>query len=62
MSDKKLPAISGDDCTGCYACVDACEPQCLSIVDSVAVLTAPERCQAHEHCVEACPTNAIEMR
>jgi NAD-dependent dihydropyrimidine dehydrogenase PreA subunit len=62
MSEKKLPAITADDCTGCYACVDACEPQCMAIVDGVAVLTAPERCQEHGHCVEACPTNAIEMR
>lgn len=61
MTEKKLPAITAEDCTGCYACVDACEPQCLTIVDGVAVLSAADRCQGHEHCVDACPTHAIQM-
>jgi NAD-dependent dihydropyrimidine dehydrogenase PreA subunit len=56
-----IPAITIDDCTGCYACVDACELQCLAIEGGVAVVSAPERCDQHEHCIESCPTNAMRM-
>jgi thioredoxin reductase (NADPH) len=61
MSQTLLPVITADECTGCVACVDACNPQCLDMEGGVAVLARPEACNGDEHCVEACPTDAIRM-
>jgi NAD-dependent dihydropyrimidine dehydrogenase PreA subunit len=61
MSAQRLPVICVDDCTGCFACVDVCGPQCLEIEAGVAVLVRPDACTSDEHCVDACPTHAIHM-
>jgi NAD-dependent dihydropyrimidine dehydrogenase PreA subunit len=59
--DKWLPIIDPDACTGCVACVDVCTPGSLEMRDGVAVLTNADSCASDEHCVEACPTDAITM-
>jgi NAD-dependent dihydropyrimidine dehydrogenase PreA subunit len=58
---KWLPVIDPENCTGCVACVDVCEPQSLQMVDGIAVLTQPDTCVSDEHCIEACATDAIRM-
>jgi Na+-translocating ferredoxin:NAD+ oxidoreductase RNF subunit RnfB len=58
---KWLPLIDVEGCTGCYACIDACLPQCLQMENGVAVLTSPDACLSDEHCVEPCPTGVITM-
>ena len=59
--DKWLPVIELDACTGCVSCVDECTPGSLEIRDGVAVLTNADTCASDEHCVAACPTDAIMM-
>lgn len=59
---KWLPVVDEDLCTGCAACVEACGPKSLEIVDRVAVLVRPDTCGSEEHCVAPCPTAAIQMR
>jgi NAD-dependent dihydropyrimidine dehydrogenase PreA subunit len=61
VSQTLRPIINLDDCTGCVACVDACNPQCLEMDGTVAVLVRPETCTGEGHCVDACPTDAIRM-
>jgi NAD-dependent dihydropyrimidine dehydrogenase PreA subunit len=59
--DKWLPVIEPDACTGCVACVDACNPGSLEMRDGLAVLVNGDSCASDEHCVVACPTDAIRM-
>jgi NAD-dependent dihydropyrimidine dehydrogenase PreA subunit len=61
MQKKLLPVIDADNCTGCYACIDACGPQCLRLEGGVAVLVSPEECTGEGHCVDPCPTDAVTM-
>jgi NAD-dependent dihydropyrimidine dehydrogenase PreA subunit len=58
---KSVPVVDVDYCTGCGACVEACGPQCLELVDNVAVLTQPDKCGSEEHCIEPCPEGCIRM-
>jgi ferredoxin len=58
---KWLPVIDPDLCTGCDACVDACGPKSLELVNKVAALMRPETCGSEEHCIGPCPTGAIQM-
>ena len=58
---KTLPAVDGETCTGCVACVDACDHGCLQMVDGIAKLVAAEECVGDQHCVAACPLSAIRM-
>lgn len=61
LNMKWLPIIDLNICNGCQACVDACGPKSLSIIDGKAVLTNPETCGSEEHCIAPCPINAIKM-
>ncbi|MBI2950006.1 MAG: 4Fe-4S binding protein [Verrucomicrobia bacterium] len=56
-----MPVVDEDLCTGCAACVEACGPKSLEIVDRVAVLVRPDTCGSEEHCIAPCPTTAIQM-
>ena len=58
---KWLPVIVEDACTGCGLCVAACAPACLETQNLVAILTRPEDCGSEEHCIRACPEDAIHM-
>ena len=60
-SYKWMPVIDEDLCTGCGACVEACGPRCLDILDGVAVLSRPHTCGSEEHCIEPCPEACIRM-
>lgn len=59
---KWLPVIDEELCTGCGLCVKACGPQCLGIVDGVAILLSAETCGSEEHCIAACAEDAIHMQ
>lgn len=60
-SSKWLPAIIEEFCTGCGLCVAACGPACLETQSNVAVLERPNDCGSEEHCISACPEDAIRM-
>lgn len=58
---KWVPVVDEDLCNGCGACVDACGPKSLEIMDRVAVLARPDTCGSEEHCIAPCPADAIHM-
>jgi len=58
---KWLPVVLEDACTGCGLCVAACGPACLETQNLVAILTRSEDCGSEEHCIRACPEDAIHM-
>jgi len=62
LADKWLPVVDEDLCTACGRCVEACGPRCLYLVDGVAVLLYPTTCGSEEHCIAACPEDAIHMQ
>jgi Na+-translocating ferredoxin:NAD+ oxidoreductase RNF subunit RnfB len=59
---KWLPIVDEETCTGCGLCVDACGPRCLGVADGVALLLCGDPCGSEEHCVDACPEDAIHMQ
>ena len=58
---KWLPVVIEGFCTGCGLCVEACGPACLETQKQVAVLARPNDCGSEEHCISACPEDAIHM-
>jgi len=58
---KWLPVVVEDACIGCGLCVAACGPACLETQNLVATLTRPQDCGSEEHCIRACPEDAIHM-
>lgn len=58
---KWVPIVDENLCTGCGACVEACGPRCLEILDNVAVLIRPNDCGSEEHCIKPCPESCIRM-
>src|SRR5215469_4376699 len=61
LTHKWLPLVIEDACTGCGLCVAACGPACLETQNLVAILTRPQDCGSEEHCIAACPEDAIHM-
>lgn len=53
-----LIMINEDECTGCGVCIDACQFDCLFMVDDKAV-----KCEVCDDplCVRACAANALEL-
>lgn len=58
---KWIPVVIKEFCTGCGLCVEACGPACLETQNLVAVLERPNDCGSEEHCISACPEDAIYM-
>lgn len=56
-----MPEILDALCTGCGLCVEACGPRSLAMKDGVAALAFPDTCGSEEHCISACPEEAIRM-
>ena len=61
MDSKWRPIVLEEQCIGCGLCVDACGPESLAMEDGIAVLAFPDTCGSEEHCISACPVDAIEM-
>ncbi len=61
MAAKWLPVIDEERCNGCRACVDACGPKSLEMVNNLAVLVRPDTCGSEEHCIAPCQYDAIHM-
>ena len=62
MKAKWLPVIIEELCTGCGLCVEVCGSRCLELENRVATLPRPEDCGSEEHCIAACPEDAIHRR
>jgi NAD-dependent dihydropyrimidine dehydrogenase PreA subunit len=58
---KWMPVVDESRCTGCGSCVEACGPNSLALIEGVAVLTLPDTCGSEEHCIPACPEDALRM-
>lgn len=58
---KWLPVIDETLCTGCGACVEACGPRSLALIENMAVLLHAHSCGSEEHCIAPCLEEAIHM-
>lgn len=59
---KRLPMIDESTCLGCYACVDACPFDVLTIDKYVAVVARPEECCGVLLCEQVCPNGSLRVR
>ena len=57
----RLPQIDTSTCLGCYACVDACPFDVLTIEHYVAVVAKPKDCCGVVLCQDACPNGSLRM-
>jgi thioredoxin reductase/NAD-dependent dihydropyrimidine dehydrogenase PreA subunit len=53
--------IDPSTCLGCYACVDACPFDVLSIEKYVAVVARPEECCGVVLCEQVCPNGSLRV-
>jgi thioredoxin reductase len=58
---KRLPTINPGTCLGCYACVDACPFDVLTIERYVAVVARPEECCGVVLCEQVCPNGSLTI-
>ena len=58
---KWVPVVDVGDCIGCGACIEACGPKSLALVDGVAALVQSDTCGSEQHCIAPCPTACIHM-
>jgi NAD-dependent dihydropyrimidine dehydrogenase PreA subunit len=56
------PVIRRDYCTGCNACVAACDNDCLALEWDFATLVRPDDCDGEGNCRRACPEGLITMQ
>jgi len=52
--------VDPDLCTGCGNCIDRCQMDAISLVDSVSIVTR-KRCIGCGNCVNACQDDAIHL-
>jgi len=55
---ERVIRISGELCTGCGSCIDACSTGAIHLVDHQAEIDET-LCIACEACLDACPNGAI---
>jgi len=58
---KRLPVINPGTCLGCYACVDVCPFDVLTIERYVAVVARPEECCGVVLCEQVCPNGSLTI-
>lgn len=58
---RKLPVIDASRCLGCYACVDACPFDVLTIERYVAVVARPDECCGVVLCERVCPNGSLSI-
>ncbi len=60
-SERILPIIQPERCTGCGDCVETCPNGALALVDDRAVLAEPDACAYCGDCESLCPEGAIAL-
>jgi thioredoxin reductase len=60
-SRKRLPVIDTGTCLGCYACVDVCPFEVLTIERYVAVVARPDECCGVVLCEQVCPNGSLTI-
>lgn len=58
---RKLPVIDASRCLGCYACVDACPFDVLTVEKYVAVVARPDECCGVVLCERVCPNGSLSI-
>lgn len=58
---KRLPVIDASRCLGCYACVDVCPFDVLTVEKYVAVVARPEECCGVVTCEQVCPNGSLRV-
>ena len=58
---KRLPVIDTGTCLGCYACVDVCPFDVLTIERYVAVVARPDECCGVVLCEQVCPNGSLTI-
>jgi thioredoxin reductase/NAD-dependent dihydropyrimidine dehydrogenase PreA subunit len=61
LARKRLPVIDTGTCLGCYACVDVCPFDVLTIERYVAVVARPEECCGVVLCEQVCPNGSLTI-
>lgn len=55
------PVVAGDLCTGCGACMLACDHEAVSMKNGAAFI-APTSCVGCGRCISACPVKAVKVQ